>query len=149
MIEAKVVTYDDNNVFAQILRGELPCHKVYETDTILAFMDVMPRSDGHVLIIPKAKARTILDINEDDLADTILAAQIISKAATRAFAADGITIIQSNERAGGQVIFHFHIHVIPRRDGVELKPHSGTMERAEVLADNATMIRDAVAAMTR
>jgi histidine triad (HIT) family protein len=140
------MTYDDNNVFAKILRGELPCHKVYETDRVLAFMDVMPRGDGHVLVIPKAKARNILDIEPDDLAELARAVQIVGRAAKSALSADGLTIQQFNESAGGQVVFHIHFHVIPRFEGVPMKPHTGQMENPEVLAQMATRIRTALTA---
>ncbi|MBO1907297.1 HIT family protein [Microvirga sp. 3-52] len=135
------MTYDDNNVFAKILRGELPCQKVYETDRVLAFMDVMPRSDGHVLVIPKTKARNLLDVDPDDLAELAKAVQIVGKAAKKALSADGLTIQQFNESAGGQVVFHIHFHVLPRFEGVALKPHTGQMEKPEVLADFAAKIR--------
>jgi histidine triad (HIT) family protein len=135
------MTYDDNNVFAKILRGELPCQKVYETDRVLAFMDVMPRSDGHVLVIPKIKARNLLDVEPDDLAELAKAVQIVGKAAKKALSADGLTIQQFNESAGGQVVFHIHFHVLPRFEGVALKPHTGQMEKPEVLADFAAKIR--------
>jgi histidine triad (HIT) family protein len=135
------MTYDDNNVFAKILRGELPCHKVYETDRVLAFMDVMPRGDGHVLVIPKAKARNLLDIAPDDLAELAKAVQIVGKATKNALSADGLTIQQFNESAGGQVVFHIHFHVIPRFEGVALKPHTGQMENPDVLAAMADKIR--------
>jgi histidine triad (HIT) family protein len=140
------MSYDDTNIFARILRGELPAHKVYETDTVLAFMDIMPRADGHSLVIPKAKARNILDIAPDDLADLIRSVQTVAKASKRAFAADGITIQQFNESAGGQVVFHIHFHVIPRHDGTAMKPHSGAMEKPEVLAANAEKLQAALAA---
>lgn len=140
------MTYDDNNVFAKILRGELPCHKVYETDRVLAFMDVMPRGDGHVLVIPKTKARNLLDVDPDDLADLIKEVQIVGKAAKNALSADGLTIQQFNESAGGQVVFHIHFHVLPRFEGVALKPHTGQMEKPEILADFAAKIRAALPA---
>ena len=140
------MAYDDNNVFAKILRGELPCHKVYETDRVLAFMDVMPRGDGHVLVIPKAKARNILDVAPDDLAEIAKAAQIVGRAAKEALSADGLTIQQFNESAGGQVVFHIHVHVIPRFEGVPLKPHTGQMEKPEILAELASKIRAALPA---
>jgi histidine triad (HIT) family protein len=135
------MTYDDDNVFAKILRGELPCQKVYETDRVLAFMDVMPRGDGHVLVIPKTKARNIFDVEPDDLAEMAKAVQIVGKAAKKALSADGLTIQQFNESAGGQVVFHIHFHVLPRFEGVALKPHTGQMEKPEVLADLAAKIR--------
>jgi histidine triad (HIT) family protein len=138
------MTYDDNNVFAKILRGELPCHKVYETDRVLAFMDVMPRGDGHVLVIPKAKARNLLDIEPDELPELAKAVQVVGKAAKAALSADGLTIQQFNESAGGQVVFHIHFHVIPRFEGVALKPHTGEMEKPDVLAGLAEKIRAAL-----
>ena len=133
--------YDDHNVFAKILRGQLPCHKVFETERTLAFMDVMPRGEGHVLVIPKAKARNILDIAPEDLAKTIKSVQIVARAARQAFNADGLTIQQFNDSAGGQVVFHLHFHVLPRFDGVPLRPPGGPMGRPEVLAENAEKIR--------
>jgi histidine triad (HIT) family protein len=138
------MTYDDNNVFAKILRGELPCHKVYETDRILAFMDVMPRGDGHVLVIPKSKARNLLDVSPDVLAELVQAVQVVGKAAKSALSADGLTIQQFNESAGGQVVFHIHFHVLPRFDGVPLKPHTGQMEKPELLVELAAKIRAAL-----
>ena len=138
------MTYDDNNVFAKILRGELPCHKVYETDRVLAFMDVMPRGDGHVLVIPKTKARNLLDIAPDDLSEVAKAVQVVGRAAKAALSADGLTIQQFNESAGGQVVFHIHFHVIPRFEGVALKPHTGQMEKPDVLAAMADKIRAAL-----
>ncbi|HEY8382838.1 MAG TPA: HIT family protein [Microvirga sp.] len=137
------MTYDDNNVFAKILRGELPCQKVYETDTVLAFMDIMPRGDGHTLVIPKAKARNILDVAPGDLAEVMNAVQVVARAVKQAFGADGLTIQQFNESAGGQVVFHLHVHVIPRFEGVAMRPHTGQMEKPEVLAANAEKIRAA------
>ncbi len=107
--------YDPNNIFAKILRGELPCYKVYEDDKTLAFLDIMPRSPGHTLVLPKAPARNILDVGADDLAHVAMVAQKVAKAAIKAFSADGITIQQFNEGAGGQVVFHLHLHVIPRK----------------------------------
>jgi histidine triad (HIT) family protein len=138
------VVYDQNNVFAKILRGELPCHKVYETDQVLAFMDIMPRGDGHVLVIPKVAARNILDVDPDDLADLAKAVQVVAKGVKEAFNADGLTIQQFNESAGGQVVFHIHVHVIPRFEGVPLKPHTGEMEDQEKLARFAEKIRTAL-----
>lgn len=138
------MTYDDNNVFAKILRGELPCHKVYETEHVLAFMDIMPRGDGHVLVIPKAQARNILDAQPGDLAELAKAVQVLARAVKEAFAADGITVQQFNESAGGQVVFHLHVHVIPRFEDVPLKPHTGQMAANDVLAAHAEKIRAAL-----
>lgn len=140
------MTYDDTNIFAKILRGELPCHKVYETEHVLAFMDIMPRGEGHVLVIPKAKARNIFDAKPDDLAELAKGVQVVARAAKDAFSADGLTVQQFNESAGGQVVFHLHVHVIPRFEGVPLKPHTGQMEANDVLAGHAEKLRAALKA---
>ncbi len=105
----------------------------------------MPRGDGHVLVLPKAPSRNIFDIDPADLARTMAAVQVISRALIEAFGADGVTIQQFNEPASGQVVFHTHIHVIPRFDGVRLRPHTGEMEDQAVLAANAQKIRTALA----
>ena len=120
--------YDPNNPFAKILRGEFPCYKVYEDDHVLAFLDIMPRSPGHTLVIPKAPARNILDIKVEDYLHVARATHKIAAAAKRAFNADGITIQQFNESAGGQVVFHLHVHVIPRKEGIALKPPASVKE---------------------
>ena len=125
--------YDEGNVFAKILRGELPCYKVYEDELALAFMDIMPRADGHVLVLPKSAARNILDIDPEALSQLILRVQKVAKAVHAALAADGITILQYNEPAGGQIVFHLHFHILPRWTGVELRPHTGAQEDPKVL----------------
>jgi histidine triad (HIT) family protein len=136
--------YDANNLFAKILRGELPCYKVYEDDKTLAFLDIMPRAPGHVLVLPKAPARNILDISPDDLAHVIKVAQKIAKVSVETFGADGITIQQFNESAGGQVVFHLHVHVIPRKTGVAMKPPASEKAAPEVLADQAKQLAAAL-----
>lgn len=137
-------TYDPDNVFAKILRGDLPAHKLYEDDATFAFMDIMPRGDGHCLVIPKAPARNILDVAPDSLAAVMATTQKLARAVVAAFDADGVTVQQFNEPAGGQVVFHLHFHIIPRFDGVALKPHTGSMEDQNVLAANAEKIRAAL-----
>jgi histidine triad (HIT) family protein len=139
-----MASYDPTNVFAKILRGELPSHKVYEDDRAFAFLDIMPRAPGHTLVIPKAPARNILDIKPDDLAYVMQVAQKIARAAMTVFAADGITVQQFNEPAGGQVVFHLHVHVIPRKDGVQLKPPASHKEDAAVLSDHALKLATAL-----
>src|ERR1700742_3436929 len=104
--------YDPNNIFAKILRGELPCHKVYEDEHVLAFLDIMPRAPGHTLVLPKSPARNLLDVDTTDLGHVMAAAQKIARAATNVFGADGVTVQQFNETAGGQVVFYLHVHVI-------------------------------------
>jgi histidine triad (HIT) family protein len=139
------VPYDDQNVFAKILRGELPSERVYEDDKTLAIMDIMPRGDGHVLVIPKTPSRNILDIAEGDLNAVMATVQKLARAVIKAFDADGTTIQQFSESAGGQVVFHTHVHVIPRFDGVKLRPHTGDMADGAVLATHAEKIRAVLA----
>lgn len=139
-----MTAYDSNNVFARILRGELPAHKVYEDAETLGIMDIMPRCPGHTLVIPKTPARNILDASPEQLAHCMRTVQRLSKAVMTAFAAPGVTIQQFNEPAGGQVVFHLHFHVLPRHDGVKLQPHTGQMEKPDVLAANAEKIRKAL-----
>jgi histidine triad (HIT) family protein len=133
-------TYDASNIFAKILRGELPCYKIYEDDKTLAFLDIMPRAPGHVLVLPKVPARNILDISPDDLAHVIKVAQKIAKVSVEVFGADGVTIQQFNESAGGQVVFHLHVHVIPRKSGVAMKPPASEKAAPDVLADQAKQL---------
>jgi histidine triad (HIT) family protein len=139
-------SYDPNNIFAKILRSELPSYKVYEDDKALAFLDIMPRSPGHTLILPKAPARNILDISEGDLAHVMTVAQKVARAAMKVFSADGITVQQFNEGAGGQVVFHLHVHVIPRKAGVPMKPPASEKEKPDVLAEQAKSLSAAIAA---
>ena len=140
-------TYDDANLFAKILRGEIPAYKVYEDDKSLAFLDIMPRSPGHTLVIPKSQARNILDVAPDDLCHVMQVTQKVARAAISTFEAEGVTIQQFNESAGGQVVFHLHVHVIPRKAGVPLKPPASEREKPEVLADHARRLSAALAAM--
>jgi histidine triad (HIT) family protein len=139
-----MTSYDPKNVFAKILRGELPCHKVYEDDRAFAFLDIMPRSPGHTLVIPKAPARNILDVTPDDLAHVMNVAQKIAKAAMTVFGANGITLSQYSEPAGGQVVFHLHVHVMPRQNGVALKPPASVKEDSAVLSDQALKLAAAL-----
>jgi histidine triad (HIT) family protein len=137
-------SYDPNNIFAKILRGELPSHKVYEDDRAFAFLDIMPRAPGHTLVIPKSPARNILDAAPDDLASVIRVAQKIARTAIKVFDADGVTLQQFNEPAGGQVVFHLHVHVIPRKEGIPLKPPASFKEEQSVLADQALRLAAAL-----
>ena len=132
--------YDPNNPFAKILRGEFPSYKVYEDDHVLAFLDIMPRCPGHTLVIPKAPARNILDISAEDFAHVARGAHKIAAAAMKAFKADGITVQQFNEAAGGQVVFHLHMHVMPRHNGVALLPPASRKEDGKVLEENAAKL---------
>lgn len=136
--------YDDQNVFAKILRGELPSHKVYEDDKTLAIMDIMPRGDGHVLVVPKGPSRNILDIGTEDLNAMMATVQLMSRTVMKVFDADGTTIQQFSEPAGGQVVFHTHFHVIPRFNDVKLRQHTGEMADQGVLAAHAQKIKAAL-----
>lgn len=136
--------YDNDNVFAKILRGEIPCHKVYEDDQTLAFMDVMPQAEGHLLVIPKEPSRNMLDANPQTLAALMPIVQKLAIAAKEAFEADGISIAQFNEPAAGQTVYHLHFHIIPRKEGVQMRAHSGAMEDHGVLAANAQKVIDAI-----
>ncbi|WP_342162270.1 HIT family protein [Methylobacterium sp. SD21] len=137
--------YDPNNVFGKILRGEMPVHTVYEDEHTLAFMDVMPQGEGHTLVIPKAPSRGLLDATPETLAALMRSVQTVARAVKAAFAADGLTVFQFNEAAGGQTVFHLHVHIIPRREGVPLKRHEGGMADPALLAAHAERIRAALA----
>jgi histidine triad (HIT) family protein len=143
-----MAAYDPNNIFAKILRGEMPCYKVYEDDKTLAFLDIMPRAPGHALVLPKAPVRNILDASPDDLAHVITTVQRIARASMELFGADGVTIQQFNESAGGQVVFHLHVHVIPRQNGVALKPFASVKEAPDVLAQQARKLMTALTQST-
>jgi histidine triad (HIT) family protein len=132
--------YDPQNPFAKILRGEFPCYKVHEDDHTLAFLDIMPRCVGHTLVIPKTPARNILDIAPEDLVHVARVSQKIARAAMTAFDADGITVQQFSEAAGGQVVFHLHVHVMPRHMGVAMLPPASRKEEAAVLEANAAKL---------
>jgi histidine triad (HIT) family protein len=136
--------YDDNNVFAKILRGDIPANKIYEDDDALVFMDVMPQAPGHTLVVPKAASRNLLDADPAVLAKLAPIVQRTARAVKEAFGADGVTVVQFNEPASGQTVFHLHYHVIPRHEGVPLMPHNRTMEKPEVLAGHADRIRQAL-----
>ncbi|MBZ9744976.1 HIT family protein [Mesorhizobium sp. CO1-1-7] len=137
--------YDTDNIFAKILRGEIPSHRVYEDDAVVAFMDVMPQGPGHTLVVPKAPSRNLLDADPLTFGPLFTVVQKVARAVKKAFDADGVTIIQFNEPASGQTVYHLHVHVIPRFDGIPLKPHSGEIEKPEVLAENARRIKAALA----
>jgi histidine triad (HIT) family protein len=139
-----MTVYDNNNVFAKILRGEFPCYKVYEDDNVLAFLDIMPRSPGHTLVIPKAPARNILDIRMEDYLHVAHATHKIAAAAMKAFDSDGITIQQFNETAGGQVVFHLHVHVMPRYSGVALLPPASRREDVKILEEHTSRLAAAL-----
>ncbi|UJW73595.1 HIT family protein [Rhizobium sp. SL42] len=139
-----ISAYDPNNIFAKILKGEIPSVKLYEDADTLAFMDVMPQAPGHLLVIPKRGSRNLLDADPAVLVKLMPVVQKLASAAKEAFDADGVYVAQFNEPAAGQTVFHLHFHVIPRHEGLPLKPHSGGMEDIEVLKANAEKIKAAL-----
>ncbi len=139
-----MTAYDPDNIFAKILKGEVGSQKVYEDESTYAFMDVMPQSRGHTLVIPKTGSRNILDADPDVLADLIQKTQRVAAAVKAGMKADGIRIAQFNEPAAGQTVFHLHFHIIPMYDGVPLKPHTGEMANGDELAALAEMIKAAL-----
>jgi histidine triad (HIT) family protein len=135
-----VTQYDSDNIFAKILRGEIPAHRIYEDEATFVFMDIMPRADGHMLVIPKTPCRNMLDASPEQLVAVMATVQKISHAALEAFDAQGITLQQFNEAAGGQEVFHLHFHILPRRDGDALRP-PGKMAEPETLVEHANKMR--------
>jgi histidine triad (HIT) family protein len=136
-----MMAYDQSNIFAKILRGEVPCVKVYEDDKTLAFMDVMPESDGHVLVVPKEPAENILDLSAEGLAAVMATTQKVARAVDKALKPGGILLKQYNRAPAGQSVFHVHFHIVPRHEGVPLAPHGKVMVQAAVLEPIAAKIR--------
>lgn len=138
------MTYDTNNIFAKILRGEIPCTKIYEDEHTLAFMDIMPQADGHTLVVPKAPSRNMLDADAKNFGALYATVQKIARAVKQGMGADGIVITQFNEAPAGQTVFHLHVHIIPRWEGVALRKHSGAMADSDVLKAHAEKIKAAL-----
>ena len=138
------MAYDENNVFAKVLRGEIPCHKIYEDEDTLAFLDIMPRTPGHALVITKEKARDLFDISPEALGKLMAVVQKLAPKIKEAVGAEGVLIQQFNGAAAGQTVFHLHVHIVPRKEGEALKPHAGTMEDQAKLAATADKIRKAL-----
>lgn len=136
--------YDNQNVFAKILRGELPCVKVYEDDDTLAFMDVMPQADGHVLVIPKSPAENLFELGEEAAIAVMLTTQKLARAVKKAMNCSGIMIAQLNGAEAGQTVFHIHMHIIPREDGIQMALPAKDMVEAETLEKLAEKIRAAL-----
>jgi histidine triad (HIT) family protein len=138
------MAYDPDNIFAKILRGEIPCHKLYEDDDTLAFLDIMPRVEGHALVITKEKARDLFDISPAALAKLMAVVQKLAPKIKQAMGAEGVLIQQFNGEAAGQTVFHLHVHILPRKVGETLKPHAGKIEDHAKLAAMADKIRKAL-----
>ncbi len=142
------MTYQKDNIFAKILRGEAPAYKVYETDRTLAFMDLMPQVAGHTLVIPKDPAEGLHDADPEILGSTIQVVQTVAAAVKQAFEAPGIMIAQLNGPAAGQTVFHLHFHILPRFEGLEFKLHAREVEDAAVLQSHAARIRACLDTLT-
>jgi histidine triad (HIT) family protein len=138
---ARAMAYDENNVFAKVLRGEIPCHKIYEDEDTLAFLDIMPRTDGHALVVTKEKARDLFDVRPEALAKLMAVVQKLAPKIKDAVGAEGVLIQQFNGAAAGQTVFHLHVHILPRQEGEALKPHAGKMADPAALAATAEKIR--------
>ncbi len=139
-----MTAYDPDNIFTKIIAGDIPCHKIFEDEDTLAFMDVMPQAQGHCLVIPKKGSRNLLDAEPMVLGSLIMVTQKIARAAKSAFNADGVLIQQFNEAPAGQSVFHLHVHVVPRYEGVALMPHTGQMADNEMLAEQCEKIKAAL-----
>jgi histidine triad (HIT) family protein len=138
------MAYDTRNIFARILRGEIPAHKVYEDEHTLSFMDVMPQSDGHALVIPKAPAENVFDLAPEALSATILTTQRVARAVKKAFDPPGVMLVQLNGAGAGQSVFHIHFHIVPRYEGIDLRFHAREMADPKVLAEHAARVRAAL-----
>ncbi len=138
------MAYDPDNIFAKMLKGEIPCHKIYEDENTLAFLDIMPRSEGHTLVIPKAGTENLFDVSPEVLANTMAVVQKLAPKIRDAVGAEGVLIQQFNGAAAGQTVFHLHFHIVPRKEGVDLKPHAGDMADQDELAKTAETIRAAL-----
>jgi histidine triad (HIT) family protein len=136
--------YDDTNIFAKIIRGDIPAFKVFEDERGLAFMDAMPQSDGHTLVVPKARARNLFDIEPAVLAELIKTTQHVARGVQKAFSPGGMRIVQFNETTAGQTVFHIHFHIIPCYEGVPLRSHNRDWADKAVLAQHAERVRQAL-----
>jgi histidine triad (HIT) family protein len=136
--------YDRSNIFAKIIRGEIPCVKIYEDDKTFAFMDVMPQAAGHTLVVPKEDAENIFDLSPEGAAAMITTTQKVAKAVKKATSAPGLMIVQLNGPAAGQSVFHIHMHIIPRTAGIDLKFHAREMADPRSLEPLAAKIRAAL-----
>ena len=141
------MAYDPNNIFAKILRGEVPSHKVYEDEDTIAILDVMPQSDGHTLVIPKAPAENLFELDTAMAEAVMRTGQRMALAVRRAFHPDGVTLMQFNGAEAGQTVFHFHLHVVPRYAGQPLLAHGRGFADPAVLAEHAARLRSAVEAL--
>jgi histidine triad (HIT) family protein len=143
--EDHMMAYDPDNIFAKLLRGEIPCHKLYEDENTLVFLDIMPRTEGHALVVTKEKATDLFDASPGALAKLVAVVQALAPKIKEAVDADGVLIQQFNGAAAGQTVFHLHFHIVPIKRGVPLKPHAGEMADQAELAATAEKIRKKLA----
>jgi len=136
-----MATYDPDNIFAKMLKGEIPCHKIYEDEGTLAFLDIMPRTEGHALVITKEPAADLFGVSPEGLAKLMAVVQKLAPQIKQAVGADGVLIQQFNGAAAGQTVFHLHVHIVPIKEGVPVKPHAGDMADQAELAATAEKIR--------
>jgi histidine triad (HIT) family protein len=143
-MEPIMPAYDPNNIFAKILRGEIPSIRVYEDQDTVAIMDIMPQADGHVLVIPRAPSRNLLDADPAVFKPLFETVQVVARAVQQAFGTEGVLVKQFNEAAAGQTVFHLHVHVVPRKAGENLRPHGGKIADQALLEKQADMIKRAL-----
>jgi histidine triad (HIT) family protein len=141
--------YDKDNIFARIVRGEIPCHRIHEDADTIAFMDIMPQAEGHALVVPKVAGEDIFATPPESLSAAIRTAQTVARAVKQVFAPPGIMIAQLNGQAAGQSVFHLHFHVIPRYAGKELGIHAAAQADPAKLAAQAEQLRVAIAGASR
>jgi len=139
-----MAAYDPENIFAKMIKGEIPCHRLYEDDDTLAFLDIMPRTDGHTLVITKEPAVDLFGITPEGLGKLMGVVQRLAPKIKEAVGADGVLIQQFNGAAAGQTVFHLHVHIVPIKDGVPPKPHAGDMADPDDLTATAGKIRTAL-----
>jgi histidine triad (HIT) family protein len=139
-----MAAYDPENIFVKILKGDIPCHKIYEDEDTLAFLDIMPRTEGHALVITKEPAPDLFGISPEGLGKLMAVVQTLAPKIKDAVGADGVLIQQFNGAAAGQTVFHLHVHIVPIKEGVPLKRHAGDMADPETLAAIADKIRAAL-----
>lgn len=138
------MAYQSENIFAKILNGDLPAHKVYEDEHTLAFMDIMPQSKGHTLVIPRVGAENLFDLPEDALRHLIAATQKVARGVKAAVEAPGIMVMQLNGAEAGQSVFHIHFHIVPRWNGIDLDLHARQKADPDELAALAGKIAAAI-----
>lgn len=140
-----MAAYDPENIFAKMLKGEIPCHKIHEDENTLAFLDIRPRTEGHTLVITKEPAADLYGISQDGLGKLMTVVQNLAPQIKKAVGADGILIQQFNGAAAGQTVFHLHVHIVPIKEGVAPRPHAGHIADQAELAATAEKIRSVLA----